>query len=98
MSVTLRVLTNTGDTTKGAPLTNAEIDQNFIALGTNPKFNGTEGIRLPAGPTADRALNPGVGELRFNTDMVTSEIFNGTEWTSVGGSDVFAKTVALIAL
>lgn len=98
MTVTLRVLTNTGDTTKGSPLTNAEIDQNFIALGTNPKFNGTQGIKLPAGPTADRAASPQAGELRFNTETVTSEIFNGTEWTSVGGSDVFAKTVALIGL
>lgn len=98
MTVTLRVLTNTGDTTKGAPLTNAEIDQNFIALGTNPKFNGTEGLKLPAGTTAQRAGAPQVGELRFNTELQSSEIFNGVEWTSVGGSDVFAKTVALIGL
>lgn len=98
MAVTLRILTNTGDTTKGSPLTNAEIDQNFIALGTNPKFNGTEGIRLPSGTTAQRAASPQMGELRFNSETITSEIFNGTEWTSVGGSDVFAKTVALIAL
>jgi hypothetical protein len=98
MTVTLRVLTNTGDTTKGAPLSNAEIDQNFISLGTNPKFNGNEGLKLPAGTTSQRASTPQTGELRFNTELGTSEIYNGAEWTSVGGSDVFAKTVALIGL
>lgn len=98
MTVTLRTLTNTGDTTKGTPLTNAEIDQNFINLGTNPKFNGTEGLKLPAGNTSQRAAAPQVGELRYNTELGSSEIYNGTAWTSVGGSDVFAKTVALIGL
>jgi hypothetical protein len=33
-NLTLRQLSNTGDTTKGLPLTNAEIDQNFINLKT----------------------------------------------------------------
>ena len=33
-NLTLRVVTNTGDTTKNAPLTNAEVDQNFINLDT----------------------------------------------------------------
>lgn len=98
MALTLRVLTNTGDTTKGSPLTNAEIDQNFINLGTNPKFNGTEGIRVPAGTTAQRAATPQAGELRFNSETVSYEGFNGTEWAAVGGSDAFAKTVALIGM
>jgi hypothetical protein len=31
-TLVLRTLSNTGDTTKGSPLTNAEIDNNFIAL------------------------------------------------------------------
>lgn len=31
-NLTLRQLSNTGDTTKGSPLSNAEIDQNFINL------------------------------------------------------------------
>jgi hypothetical protein len=30
--LTLRQLSNTGDTTKGAPLTNAEVDQNLVNL------------------------------------------------------------------
>lgn len=32
IGLTLRQLSNTGDTTKGAPLTNAEVDQNLINL------------------------------------------------------------------
>lgn len=52
----LRTLTNAGDTTKGSPLTNAEVDTNFINLDADialkadlasPTFTGT-----PAAPTA----------------------------------------------
>lgn len=97
-NLTLRTLTNAGDTTKGAPLTNAEIDQNFINLGTNPQFDGTSSLRLPVGTTSQRPGTPAVGQLRFNSETGTSEIYNGTVWTSVGGSDEFASTVALVGL
>lgn len=98
MTITLRTLTNSGDSTKGSPLTNAEIDQNFIDLGTNPKFKGTEGLKIPAGTTAQRAVAPQTGETRYNTDLNTTEVYNGTTWTAVGGSDALAKTLALIGL
>jgi hypothetical protein len=60
-NLTLRVLTREGDTTKNAPLTNAEVDTNFINLDADldvkanlvsPTFTG-----VPAAPTASVGTN-----------------------------------------
>lgn len=42
--LTLRQLTNSGDTTKNAPLTNSEVDGNFIALDSNKVDKGGDTI------------------------------------------------------
>lgn len=44
-TLVLRTLTNVGDTTKGTPLTNAEIDTNFIAL----KTGSTSSVNVTGG-------------------------------------------------
>ena len=60
-ALTLRVLTRSGDTTKNAPLTNSEVDQNFINLDSDldlkanlasPALTGT-----PTAPTAIAGTN-----------------------------------------
>ena len=48
------------------------------------QFVGSGAIDLPAGTTAQRPLAD-QGMLRFNTELVRFEGYNGNAWTSVGG-------------
>lgn len=88
-ALTLRVLTNPDDTTKGLPLTNAEMDQNLINLDndiatkapiSSPTFTG-----VPAAPTATAGTaTTQIATTAFVTTAVTplapkaSPIFTGT--------------------
>ena len=47
--------------------------------------NYNSATRLPAGTTAQRPGSPGVGDIRFNTTTTSAEIYNGSEFTAVGG-------------
>jgi len=42
-------------------------------------------IQIPAGSTAQRpAENPRLGAIRFNTDTNRIELWNGSNWISLG--------------
>lgn len=58
----------------------------FKSIPTSPA-TGTPNALIPAGSTADRQTLPApvAGSLRFNTDLLEMEAFNGTSWTSIGG-------------
>lgn len=83
-SLILRVQTNAGDTTKGAPLTNIEIDNNFIALKNNkaetasPTFTGT-----PTAPTASVGTS--------TTQLATTAFVT----TAVANNDPIPMSIAL---
>lgn len=47
-------------------------------------FAGSGAVDIPAGSTAQRP-SPNAGMLRFNTEKVKFEGYNGEAWTSVGG-------------
>jgi len=47
------------------------------------KFDSTGGVVIPTGDTANRAQNPEVGQVRFNSDIGTLEIWSGTQWVNV---------------
>jgi len=49
----------------------------------SPSIAGPEGLVLPTGSTADRALSPAVGTIRFNTDNTRVEVYNGTDFTNI---------------
>lgn len=49
------------------------------------KTGNTGSAELPTGTTLERDVVPEEGYLRFNSDEKEAEIYNGTEWTSVGG-------------
>lgn len=76
-SLTLRVLTRSGDTTKNAPLTNAEIDQNFINIDAelatlaplaSPLLTGSVGINMTPTYTLDVTGNGRLaGSFAINT-------------------------------
>ena len=40
-------------------------------------------IGVPTGSTAERSTSPVAGDLRFNTDTVKLEVYNGTEFKAV---------------
>lgn len=52
-------------------------------------FNSTRSIKLPVGTTAQRNPSPVQGDIRFNTDIIKYEGYDGTEWKNIGGIDPF---------
>jgi len=50
----------------------------------NIKLQGSEGIVIPVGTTAQRNPNPVEGEIRFNTDLNTFEGYTGQVWGGMG--------------
>lgn len=51
----------------------------------NVLLSGTGVLDLPAGTTAQRPGSPNSGMIRFNSDLVTFEGYNGTGWGKIGG-------------
>ena len=49
---------------------------------------GTRGVVIPVGNNAERpaGVDSEAGMLRYNTEDERTEIFDGTNWTSVAGS------------
>jgi len=50
----------------------------------NVTFSSTGAIKLPASTTSDRPAAV-TGMIRFNTDYLTFEGYNGSTWTGIGG-------------
>jgi hypothetical protein len=48
-------------------------------------YSSNSHVYIPAGTTADRPGSPVKGYMRFNGETGSAEIWNGTEWTAVGG-------------
>lgn len=65
----------------GVALTVSANALNAIANGTSAVFPGTAGIVVPSGTTAQRVATTGI--IRFNTDTLTFEGYNGTIWITL---------------
>jgi len=82
----------TGGTAKNAPLTNTELDNNFINLNTDKveasaniiTLSGTGAIKVPAGTTAQQPT-PVDGMIRFNSDTPAFEGYKLGAWSAIGG-------------
>lgn len=61
-----------------------DVTGSLIGIAANPILPGVEGVRLPSGTTAQRALAPAPGDIRFNTTTGKTETFNGTFWAPEG--------------
>jgi len=48
-------------------------------------MSGTGQLDLPVGTTAQRSGSPNSGMIRFNSDNVAFEGYNGTAWGNIGG-------------
>lgn len=98
-ALTLRVLTRAGDTTKGAPLTNSEIDQNFINIDADldlkapiesPTFTGS--VTIPSGTIN----NASIGATTRSTGAFTSLAANGAVTFTAGTASTTTGTGTLV--
>jgi hypothetical protein len=48
-------------------------------------ITGTGALKLPVGTTAQQPSSPTAGDLRWNSDDTSAEIYDGSAWGSVGG-------------
>ena len=46
-------------------------------------FNTTEAIRIPVGTTVQRPASPVAGQIRYNSTISATEVYNGTTWDAV---------------
>ena len=47
--------------------------------------NYTTALQIPVGTTAQRPGSPSTGDFRFNSTTTSAEIYNGSEFTALGG-------------
>lgn len=64
-----------------------------VGLTDNPVIPGNARLRLPVGTTAQRPVTPLEGDMRLNSDLNTTEVYQGGSWTDIGGSGTFTGTV-----
>ena len=55
------------------------------------KFGSTTGVVMPTGDNSQRPTNPEVGEIRYNNQQGTPEVWNGTTWATWAGNSVTAS-------
>ncbi len=98
-ALTLRVLTRAGDTTKSSPLTNLEIDQNFINIDADldtkapiasPTFTGS--VTIPSGTINSTSI----GNTTPSTGAFTSLAANGEVTFTSGAGSTSTTTGALV--
>lgn len=62
------------------------------------KTGPTGAAIMPAGATGDRPGSPATGYTRYNTTLSAMEVWDGTSWTTVGGSTLVPATPAQIPI
>lgn len=53
-----------------------------MAILKNLTIDDTGHLQIPAGTTAQRPAAPSQGMIRYNTELLTNEYYNGTQWIS----------------
>lgn len=86
--------------TKGSPLTNAEVDANFSNLNDYKveQDSASGAATLPTGTTAQRPGSPSVGQTRFNTSLGKAETYTATGWKQTSTSDEVDPVGTALAL
>ena len=60
-----------------------------VAISDNPVIPGLAGVTIPVGATADRAVSPAIGTIRYSTSLANFEGYTISGWgTIVAGSAV----------
>ena len=72
---------------------NASAGNPTIAISSNPVLPGVAGVSLPSGTTANRAVSPPNGTIRYNTDTNGLEGYTANAWNAIAaGVGVTAVT------
>ena len=72
---------------------NASAGNPTIAISSNPVLPGVAGVSVPSGTTANRAVSPPNGTIRYNTDTNGLEGYTANAWNSIAaGVGVTAVT------
>ena len=61
-------------------------------------LDGTNGITNSSWTTSTRPLSPNDGQMGYNTDTDSVEVYNGTEWVSVGEGGGGGSTTRVISV
>lgn len=80
------------DQTLGGDSNTAVPTENAVFGHLHQGFSGTDAWIPPVGTTAQRPT-PATGMLRFNTNTVGFEGYNGTQWTGIGGGNPWETKV-----
>jgi hypothetical protein len=54
---------------------------------------GQDAVGLPVGDNSNRPANPAIGYLRFNTETIDIEYWNGTTWTTPAAGVISSDTI-----
>lgn len=68
--------------TSGSPITSSGTIT--VSLANNPVLPGTEGVSISSGTTAQRAVSPPSGQMRYNTTLTDYEGFLNSTWLPFG--------------
>ncbi len=88
LKICTSVSTGTGTFTTIGNITQANLGLAPVAGATftgTVIHNYTGALRLPVGTTGQRPGSPATGDIRFNSTTTSAEIYNGSEFTAVGG-------------
>jgi len=66
------------------PMTLATTQNGYV------KFNSKTAVVVPSGTTAQQPSNPEVGEIRYNIESGSPEVYNGSVWATWAGQSVTA--------
>jgi len=84
--VTFTNTNNANSTTTGALIVSGGAGiSGPIFVGGDSKFTSTGGLGIPVGTTAQRAVAPSLGMIRFNSTIGEWEGWDGTQWRFIGG-------------
>ena len=78
----------TGEFGVGGDLGDYTFATNQMAVGAGDPIvmDNATGLVLPSGTTAERSGTPATGEIRWSETNAMVEVYDGTQWTTVGGS------------
>jgi len=66
-----------------------KLDKNLLGFSDDTDF-----VKLPSGTTAQRPGSPAAGQIRFNTTLGKTEVYDGTGWAEIGLSIPIVSSLA----
>lgn len=67
-----------------------------VGIYPNPIIPGTEGMSIPEGTTAERPGSPAGTNLRFNTDLILNEYWDGSDWVQLSETDGVTSAIGTL--